>query len=177
MTHGCKSTNASTAGGTTQVISVDVRDATAHGRSPMATTPESPSWSSVMMYSKPWPANVRSVPPPAEPKLGERPVITLACSKVTSLATSASPKEGRDTVTACTPGGALDTSHCQGAIQTVEPLSSLQSFTHTSRARKQAVGLIPFLSPLGWWSHRRYRWRLGQSTGTDRTPLQGLAGH
>ena len=94
----------------------------------MATTPESPSWSSVMMYSKPWPANVRSVPPPAEPKLGERPVITLACSKVTSLATSASPKEGRDTVTACTPGGALDTSHCQGAIQTVEPLSSLQSF-------------------------------------------------
>ena len=75
------------------MISVWDRDATTHGRLPIMTVASSARCSKLL------PLKVRSVPPPAEPALGEIAVIATHDSNVSVLGTAASPNVGKWTRT------------------------------------------------------------------------------
>lgn len=98
------------------MISVAVRDATAHGRPPIVTMLADQSSPSTVMCSKPKPLTVRSVPPPAEPASGVMAVTMIMDSNVRLPVTMASPKAGTRTCTECVPGGALGTTHVRFVV-------------------------------------------------------------
>lgn len=80
-------------------------------------------------YSKPTPLTVSKVPPPTEPSVGVREVITIMDSKVRNFGTVAAPKLGTETCTGCIPGGALPAVHVR--VVDPSPLSTAITEVHT----------------------------------------------